>query len=288
MTASISATSAPIPDPPRNPLRVAAIQMCSTPWVDENLRVAAARIAAAAQQGAQLVALPEYFCAMGLHETDKLALREEDGQGPIQDFLAGQAAQHGIWLIGGSVPLAAPEPDRVFNSLPVYDPQGRRVARYDKIHLFSFHRGGEAYDEARSIAPGRTPVAFDCVTEGTSLRIGCAVCYDLRFPELFRALGTVDMIVIPSAFTATTGRAHWELLLRARAVENLCYVLAPAQGGRHENGRTTYGHSMLVDPWGEVLAVRKDGPDVVVGEIDPARIQDVRDSLPALHHRILV
>ena len=269
-------------------LRVAAIQMTSTPRREDNLRAAAEQIAEAARQGARLVALPEYFCLMGLRDADKLALRETDGHGPIQDFLADQAARHGIWLIGGSIPLAAPEPDRVFNSLPVYDPQGRRVARYDKIHLFSFHRGAESYDEARSIAPGRAPVAFDCAAEGVSLRIACAVCYDLRFPELFRGLGTVDAIVIPSAFTATTGRAHWELLLRARAVENLCYVLAPAQGGRHENGRTTFGHSMLIDPWGEVLAVREDGPGVVLGEIDPARIRDVRESLPALDHRILV
>ncbi len=269
-------------------LRVAAIQMTSTPRREDNLRAAADQIAEAARQGAHLVALPEYFCLMGLRDTDKLALREADGHGPIQDFLAEQAARHGIWLIGGSIPLAAPEPDRVFNSLPVYDPRGRRVARYDKIHLFSFHRGAESYDEARSIAPGRAPVAFDCAAGGVSLRIACAVCYDLRFPELFRGLGTVDAIVIPSAFTATTGQAHWELLLRARAVENLCYVLAPAQGGRHENGRTTFGHSMLIDPWGEVLAVREDGPGVVLGEIDPVRIRDVRASLPALDHRVLV
>ena len=269
-------------------LRVAAIQMTSTPRREDNLRAAAEQIAEAARHGARLVALPEYFCLMGLRDTDKLALREADGHGPIQNFLAEQARRHGIWLIGGSIPLAAPEPDRVFNSLPVYDPQGRRVARYDKIHLFSFRRGAESYDEARSIAPGRTPVAFECAADGISLRIACAVCYDLRFPELFRGLGTVDAIVIPSAFTATTGRAHWELLLRARAVENLCYVLAPAQGGRHENGRTTFGHSMLVDPWGDVLAVREDGPGVVLGEIDPARIQDVRESLPALDHRVLV
>ncbi|BAP89424.1 carbon-nitrogen family hydrolase [Burkholderiales bacterium GJ-E10] len=275
-------------DFPAPRLRVAAIQMTSTPRCEDNLRAAAEQIAEAARQGAQLVALPEYFCLMGLRDTDKLALREADGHGPIQDFLAEQAARHGIWLIGGSIPLAAPEPDRVFNSLPVYDPQGRRVARYDKIHLFSFHRGAESYDEARSIAPGRAPVAFDCAAEGVSLRIACAVCYDLRFPEFFRGLGTVDAIVIPSAFTATTGRAHWELLLRARAVENLCYVLAPAQGGRHENGRTTFGHSMLIDPWGEVLAVRDDGPGVVLGEIDPDRIRDVRASLPALDHRVLV
>ena len=275
-------------DFPAPRLRVAAIQMTSTPRCEDNLRAAAEQIAEAARQGAQLVALPEYFCLMGLRDTDKLALREADGHGRIQDFLAEQAARHGIWLIGGSIPLAAPEPDRVFNSLPVYDPRGRRVARYDKIHLFSFHRGAESYDEARSIAPGRAPVAFDCAAEGVSLRIACAVCYDLRFPELFRGLGTVDAIVIPSAFTATTGRAHWELLLRARAVENLCYVLAPAQGGRHENGRTTFGHSMLIDPWGEVLAVREDGPGVVLGEIDPVRIRDVRASLPALDHRVLV
>jgi nitrilase len=268
-------------------LRVAAIQMVSRATIEPNLREAAELIGAAAREGAQLVALPEYFCLMGLQDGDKVAVREPDGRGPLQDFLAAQAAQHGIWLAGGTIPLVAPAHDRVLNTLLVYDPQGRRVARYDKIHLFSFQRDGERYDEARTIWPGRTPATFTLEDGPLTLKVGLSVCYDLRFPELYRALDGPDLILVPSAFTATTGRAHWETLLRARAVENLCYVLAPAQGGRHENGRRTHGHSMLIDPWGAILAQREEGPGVVMGEVDPARIAECRQSLPALKHRVL-
>jgi predicted amidohydrolase len=268
-------------------LRVAAIQMVSRATIEPNLREAAELIGAAAGEGAQLVALPEYFCLMGLQDGDKVAVREPDGRGPLQDFLAAQAAQHGIWLAGGTIPLVAPAPDRVLNTLLVYDPQGRRVARYDKIHLFSFQRDGERYDEARTIWPGRTPATFTLEDGPLALKVGLSVCYDLRFPELYRALDGPDLILVPSAFTATTGRAHWETLLRARAVENLCYVLAPAQGGRHENGRRTHGHSMLIDPWGAILAQREEGPGFVMGEVDPARIAECRQSLPALKHRVL-
>lgn len=268
-------------------VRVAAVQMVSGTQVEANLRAAEALIDEAARRGATLVVLPEYFCLMGQRDRDKVAVREADGHGPIQEFLGSQARRHGIWLIGGTLPLAAPDPEHVYNSTLVYDPQGQRVARYDKIHLFSFRNGDEAYDESRTITPGREPVALDCTLGATTLRVGLSVCYDLRFPELYRSLTGADLIVVPAAFTATTGRAHWEALLRARAIENLCYVLAAAQGGRHENGRTTFGHSMLIDPWGEVLAVQADGGGVVVGTIDLARIAGLRASLPALAHRVL-
>jgi len=275
------------PSPPAAGVRVAAVQMVSGTQVEANLRSAEALIGEAAQRGAALVVLPEYFCLMGQRDRDKVELREAEGSGPIQQFLAEQARRHGLWLIGGTLPLAAPDPEHVYNATLVYDPQGRRVARYDKIHLFSFRNGEETYDESRTITPGRDPVALDCTVGDTTLRVGLSVCYDLRFPELYRSLAGADLIVVPAAFTATTGRAHWQALLRARAIENLCYVLAAAQGGRHQNGRTTYGHSMLIDPWGEVLAVHAEGPGVVVGDIDLARIATLRASLPALAHRVL-
>ena len=269
-------------------VRVAGVQMVSTTRVDANLRTAATLIAQAAAGGARLIALPEYFCLMGQSDTDKVALREADGQGPIQDFLANQARQHRVCLVGGTVPLVALESDRVLNSLLVYGPSGERVARYDKIHLFRFNKGRESYDEARTIAPGDKVASFKLATEeGARLLVGLSICYDLRFPELYRALPRPDLIVVPSAFTATTGRAHWEVLLRARAIENLAYVLAPAQGGRHENGRSTYGHTMLIDPWGAIVANRADGEGVVFGDIDPQLIDDSRASLPALEHRVL-
>jgi len=269
-------------------VRVAAVQMVSGTQVEPNLRAAGGLIAEAAGRGAHLVVLPEYFCLMGQKDRDKVAVRETEGSGPIQDFLAGQAQRHGIWLVGGTLPLAAPDPDHVYNSTLVFDPRGRRVARYDKIHLFSFRQGEESYDESRTIVPGAEPVSFDCTVGPTTLRVGLSVCYDLRFPELYRCLTGADLIVVPAAFTATTGKAHWEALLRARAIENLCYVLSSAQGGRHENGRSTFGHSMLVDPWGEVLAVQPAEAGVVVGDIDLGKIARCRASLPALAHRVLV
>jgi predicted amidohydrolase len=272
----------------KSTVRVAGVQMVSTTGVEENLRAAAALIGQAADGGAQVIALPEYFCLMGQRDTDKVALREADGHGPIQDFLADQARQHRVCLIGGTLPLVAPENDRVLNSLLVYGPSGERVARYDKIHLFRFSRGKEDYDESRTIAPGKEVASFKLATEdGARLRVGLSICYDLRFPELYRAMQQPDLIVVPSAFTATTGRVHWEVLLRARAIENLAYVLAPAQGGRHQNGRSTYGHTMLIDPWGAVIAQRADGEGVVFGDIDPQLIADSRASLPALEHRVL-
>lgn len=263
--------------------RVAALQMVSTPDVTRNLAEARRLIAEAAGEGAQLVLLPEYFCFMGHRDTDKLALAEPYQDGPIQRFLADAARRHGIWVIGGTLPLKAPEPDRVLNTTLVFDPSGNEAARYDKIHLFNFEKGDESFDEARTIRAGDTVVAFDAPFG----RVGLSVCYDLRFPELYRRMGDCALIVVPSAFTYTTGRAHWETLLRARAVENQCYVLAAAQGGKHENGRRTWGHSMLIDPWGEIVAVRDVGASVVLGAIDPQRIADVRQSLPAWRHRVL-
>jgi predicted amidohydrolase len=263
--------------------RVAAVQMLSSPRVSENLQTAGELIAEAVAQGADLVALPEYFPIMGLRESDKVSVREADGVGPIQDFLAATALKHGIWLIGGSLPLEASTPDKMLNSSLVYNPQGERVARYDKIHLFGFQKGKERYNESATIEAGNQPVAFDTPFG----RVGVTICYDIRFPELYRALGEVDLMVIPAAFTETTGRAHWEILLRARAIENQCYVLAVAQGGKHENGRETHGNSMLIDPWGEILARKDKGVGVVIGDIDHARIADVRASLPALKHRVM-
>ena len=263
--------------------RVAAIQMISTPRVEENLRTAGALVAEVAAQGADLVALPEYFPLMGRRDTDKLAVREPEGQGPIQDFLAETACKHGLWVVGGSIPLAASVTDKVLNSCLVFNPQGVRVARYDKIHLFGFQKGEERYNESATIEPGRQPVTFDAPFG----RVGLSICYDLRFPELFRVLGAVDLLVLPAAFTEETGRAHWEILLRARAIENQCYVLAIGQGGVHENRRETHGNSMLIDPWGEVVARRDKGAGLVIGELDHARIAEVRGSLPALTHRVL-
>jgi nitrilase len=264
-------------------LPVAAVQMVSGVSPQGNQDAAAAGIAQAVAAGARVVALPEYFCLLGRRDTDKVELREADGAGPLQSFLAAQAREHGIWLIGGTVPLVASRPSRVRNTSLVFDPEGRRLARYDKIHLFGFQRGTERFDESATIEPGRTPVVVDV----DGWRIGLSVCYDLRFPELYRALAPCDLIVVPSAFTHTTGQAHWEVLLRARAIENQCYVLAPAQGGTHENGRRTWGHTMLIDPWGEVLEVLPEGPGVVLGELRRARLAEVRRSLPALSHRIM-
>ena len=265
------------------PFRVAAIQMVSEPALEVNLAAAGELVAEAAGQGAQLAVLPEWFCLMGRTEGDKLAIREADGDGPIQSFLARAAAQHRVWLIAGTVPLPARDPRKVRNSCLVYDAAGRRVARYDKIHLFDFTDADQKYRESNTIEPGEAPVAIDSPFG----RIVLSICYDVRFPELYRGLAPMDLIVIPSAFTATTGKAHWDLLVRARAVENLAWVIAPAQGGHHLNGRHTYGHTMIVGPWGEAVASLAHGAGVVVADIDPNYQRAVRESLPALLHRVL-
>jgi len=231
--------------------------------------------------------LPEYFCLMGQRDRDKLAVREALGRGPVQDFLAERARALGLWIVGGTLPLAADSDEHVRNTSLVFSPAGECVARYDKIHLFRFDNGREQYDESRVIEPGAAPQAFTLPSrDGHAWRVGLSVCYDLRFPELYRGLGA-DLLLVPSAFTYPTGEAHWELLLRARAVENQCYVIAPAQGGKHENGRRTWGHSMIVDPWGEVLNVLPEGEGVVLADVDPARLAQVRQQLPALGHKRL-
>jgi len=263
--------------------RVAALQMISEPDCERNLAEAERLIGQAVADGAQLVLLPEYFCCLGGRDTDKIALREPHRNGPIQRFLASAARAHHVWIIGGTLPLVASDPDHVMNTTLVFDPQGHEVARYDKIHLFCFDKGAESFDEARTIEPGHEVRVFDAPFG----RVGLSICYDLRFPELYRRMGDCALIVVPSAFTYTTGRAHWETLLRARAIENQCYMLAAAQGGTHANGRRTWGHSMLIDPWGDIVAVRDEGAGVVIGDIDLARIAEVRANLPALKNRVL-
>jgi predicted amidohydrolase len=263
--------------------RIAAVQLASGPNVKGNLHEAGRLIEMAAAQGAQLVALPEYFAIMGLKEDDKVKAREQPGAGPIQEFLAATARRHGIWLVGGSVPLECASPDKVRNSCLVYDDQGKLAARYDKIHLFNFQMGAEQYAEARTLEPGSEVVTVDSPCG----RLGLSICYDLRFPELYRAMKDVDIILVPSAFTETTGKAHWETLIRARAIENLAYVLAPAQGGYHLSGRETHGDSMIVDPWGVVLDRLPRGSGVVVAGINLQHLQNLRQSLPALTHRTL-
>lgn len=262
----------------------AALQMTSGPELQANLDQAGRLIADAAARGAQLIALPENFALMAIPDSVRLAAAEAEGRGPIQDFLARAAREHKVWLIGGTIPLRARDPNKVRAACLLYDPNGERVARYDKIHLFDVQLGnGERYLESNAFEAGDTPV----VANTPFGRLGLTVCYDLRFPELFRRLidAGADILTVPSAFTAYTGRAHWESLIRARAIENLAYVLAPAQTGRHANGRETYGNSMIVDPWGEVLARREEGIGVVVADCELAKLRSVRSQLPSLEHR---
>ncbi len=261
--------------------RVAAIQMVSCPEVEPNLEAAGRLIAAAAAAGAKLVALPENFYIIGRHETDKVKVREPDGAGPIQDFLSQTARERRVWIVGGTAPVACADAGRIRSACLVYNDAGERVARYDKMHLFRFSAGDERYDEARTLEGGEQPVAVDSPFG----RLALSVCYDVRYPELYRALGAFDAMFVPSAFTVPTGAAHWETLLKARAIENQAYVIAPAQGGVHVSGRRTYGHSMIVDPWGEILAVRAEGEGVVLAEMDPARIREVQAALPANANR---
>jgi nitrilase len=264
-------------------MKIAALQMVSTTRVEANLETARALIAQAAAEGAELVVLPEYFCLLGRTDRDKLALAEAPGDGPIQRMLAEAARAHRVWLVGGTLPLASAEDGRVYNTNLVFSPTGEAVARYDKVHLFRYDNGREQYDEARTLVAGSDPVAF----EAEGLRIGLSICYDLRFPELYRALmkPPCDLLCVPSSFTHPTGSAHWEVLLRARAIENQCYVVAAAQGGRHENGRRTFGHSLVVDPWGDIVAMLPEGEGIVAGEVRRERIAEVRAQLPALAHR---
>ncbi len=274
-------------------MKVAALQMVSGAARDANLARARALLQEAAHQGAELAVLPEYFCLLGHQDGDKLLIREPLGSGPIQDLLAQTARELDLWIVGGTLPLVAPDNaggQRALNSTLVYSPAGERVAHYDKIHLFRFDNGREHYDEARTLDAGREPVSFELASrDGHRWRVGLSVCYDLRFPELYRAYARAgaDLLLVPSAFTHTTGQAHWETLLRARAIENLAFVAAAAQGGTHENGRRTWGHTMLVDPWGRVLGVQPEGEAVVLAELDAGVLARCRAQLPALEHRVL-
>ncbi len=263
--------------------RIAAVQMISGPRVEDNLRTAGHLLAEAVAQGAELVVLPEYFPIIGAEDQDRVRAAEAFGSGRIQDWLAEMACHYQVWLCAGSIPLRSQHADKMLNSSLMFDAAGHCVARYDKMHLFGFRKGAEAYDESAFIEAGEQPVAVDTPFG----RVALSICYDLRFPELYRSFGAVDLILVPAAFTETTGRAHWEVLLRARAIENQCYLLAVGQGGGHENGRLTHGNSMLVDPWGEVLDRKLKGPGVVIGDLDHARIAEIRASLPALAHRKL-
>jgi len=272
-------------------VKVAAIQMVSGTERDANLAQARHALAQAAAQGAELAVLPEYFCLLGQRDTDKLAIQEAFGQGPIQAMLAQSARELGIWVVGGTLPLSVPgQTQRVRNSCLVFNPDGACVARYDKMHLFGFDNGQERYDESRVLQAGDTPAWFDLrARDGQTWRVGLSVCYDLRFPELYRQLSQngAHLLLVPSAFTHTTGQAHWEVLLRARAIENLCWVLASAQGGAHANGRRTWGHSLCINPWGEVVAEQATGAGLVLADLDMAALLRWRGQLPALGHRCL-
>lgn len=262
-------------------LKIGVIQMVSGSHLDENLANAARLLREAVAAGAQWLVLPEYFCLMGQNDKDKVQIREPFGSGKIQDFLASFAQEHGVWLFGGTLPLVAADKNRVRNSVLVYTPAGKLAARYDKIHLFCFSGVGESYNEADSIEAGDQIVSLPTPWGEVAL----AVCYDLRFPEMFRQK-RADFWVIPAAFTQTTGEAHWEILLRARAIENQCFVIAAAQGGLHDNGRQTFGHSMIIDPWGKILAKREQGEGVLVAELALQKLPSVRTHLPALSHRV--
>jgi nitrilase len=268
-------------------MKVAAVQMVSGQDVSANVHAAERALSEAADQGAELALLPEYFCLLGRSDRDKLAVAEQPGQGPIQDRLSRLAQRLGLWIVGGTMPLATANPEQVRNSSLVFNPAGEQVARYDKIHLFRFSQGAESYDESRTLERGHEVVGFDLPSrDGHTWRVGLSVCYDLRFPELYRQL-QADLLLVPSAFTYTTGQAHWELLLRARAIENLAFVAAAAQGGVHDNGRRTWGHSMLIDPWGQLLGQHREGPGLVLAELTHERLLGVRAQLPALTHRVL-
>ena len=263
--------------------KVAAIQMASGPNVKANLDEAEKLIKIAVQQEAELVVLPENFSIMGMAETDKVKIAEDVGSGLLQDYLKEQARKHNIWLVGGTIPIRSSESGKVFAACLLFNPQGELVTRYDKIHLFDVNIENESYTESETITPGDKVVVADTPFG----RLGLAVCYDLRFPELFRAMIDLDMEIcaLPSAFTSLTGRAHWESLLRSRAIENLSYMIAADQGGYHVGGRETYGDSMIVDPWGRVLNRLPHGTGVVVADIDAAKLKHTRKMFPALNHK---
>jgi predicted amidohydrolase len=268
-------------------MKVAAVQMTSSPDVAANLAEAGSLLEQAQKQGAVVAVLPENFAFMGMEDVDKRKVAEADGSGPIQDFLASTAKRLKLWIVGGTMPLRAGADGRVAAASLVFDANGERVARYDKIHLFDVDIPGKAetYRESAHVTPG----AKSAVVDTPAGKIGLSVCYDMRFPELFRQMSAAgaQILTIPSAFTAPTGRAHWETLLRARAIENLCYVIAPAQSGFHANGRETYGDSMIVDHWGKVLQRLPRGRGIVVADVDLVRQAEARTSFPALSHRMV-
>ena len=268
-------------------IRIASIQMVSTPVLEENLNTAARLIKSAVEEGAQLAVLPEYFCFMGLKDTDKVRAREPYGNGPIQEQLSAIAKDNGIYLVAGTIPLEAGDPQKVLNTTLVFNPYGETIARYDKIHLFGFQTETERYQESETIEAGNEPGILKIAIGTQEWIFGLSICYDLRFPELYRALGQVDCHIIPAAFTYTTGKDHWEILLRARAIENQCYVLASAQGGTHLNQRRTWGHSMLIDPWGDIFANLPEGEGFISGVLCKDKLNEVRSKLPALTHRKL-
>ncbi|MCU0762710.1 MAG: carbon-nitrogen hydrolase family protein [Hydrogenophaga sp.] len=268
-------------------MKVAAIQMVSGISLDANLSEALRLLRQAAGAGAEMAVLPEYFCFMGQQDTDKLVLAETPGLGTVQDFLSDAARDLKLCIVGGTLPMATDDPSHAANASLAFNAKGKQISRYDKIHLFRYDNGREAYDEAAVLRAGDTPTTFHLTArDGHEWRIGQSVCYDLRFGELYRALAA-EVLLVPAAFTHTTGQAHWEVLLRARAIENQAFVIASAQGGRHENGRRTWGHTMVIDPWGEVMAMHAEGPGVVLADLDIERLRSVRTQLPALQHRRL-
>ena len=268
-------------------LKIASIQMVSTPDLQENLSTARRLIRTAATDGVRLAVLPEYFCLMSLKDTDKVRAREALGSGPIQEQLSHIAKDNNLYLVAGTIPLEAKDPNKVLNTTLVFDPTGQQISRYDKIHLFGFQTATERYQESETIEAGEKPGILKISVDGVDWAFGLSICYDLRFPELYRALGQVDCHIIPAAFTYTTGKDHWEILLRARAIENQCYVLASAQGGKHQNQRRTWGNSMLIDPWGEILANLPEGEGYISGVLCKDKLNEVRSKLPALAHRKL-
>lgn len=267
--------------------RLAAIQMASGPNISANLTEAGRLISRSVDAGAELVVLPENFAFMGMQEEDKIKISEQQGTGPMQDFIASQADKHRVWIVAGTIPLQSQDKQRVAAACLLYNDRGETLARYDKVHLFDvkLEESKETYHESQTTEAGKHVSVVDTPFG----RLGLAVCYDLRFPELFRRMTTegVDVIAIPSAFTALTGRAHWEVLLRARAIENLAYVVASAQGGYHVNGRETFGHSMVIDPWGRVLDCLPSGSGYVIAKMDRQQLDTTRRNFPVLEHRKL-
>lgn len=278
-------------------MKVAAIQMVSTTKVHRNLETTKQLLETASQQGAELVVLPENFCAMPYHETDKLSYAENNADilhSPIQYAIAKMAKDMQVWVVAGTIPLRSEDSKKLtYNSCLVFNPQGEQVVRYDKIHLFHFSGTEHQYDESSSTLAGATPKSCNVTHKNGQAKIGLSICYDLRFPELYRTWSApsqkpCDIMTVPAAFTYETGKAHWEILLRARAIENQCYVIAAAQDGVHENGKRTWGHSMIISPWGDIICECEEGEGVIVADVDFSLLQNIREKLPALKNRMLI